>query len=98
MKLLQWLSNNDPLDLIEADLVVAAIVEPRGARALMVGHLLRHFELTAVPQVFRDPRGAEGVTADLCAHAGGLGAPADHAVDVGLAHRPVRELAAAAAA
>ena len=54
----------------------------------MVGHLLRDFQLSAVPQVFGDAGGAEGVAADLCLDAGLFGSPADHSPDIGLAHRP----------
>jgi hypothetical protein len=70
------LSNHDPLDLIERDLIVAPVIEAGGARALMVGHLLRDFELAAVAQVFGDAGGAEGVIADPGQDAGAAGAPA----------------------
>lgn len=62
--------NQYPLDFIEADLVVAAVVQAGGPRALVVGHLLRHFELAAVAQVFRDASGAETVAADFRLDAG----------------------------
>jgi hypothetical protein len=58
----------------------------------MVGHLLRHFELAAVPEIFRDPRGPEAVAADLCMYLGIFGAAADHAVNVRLVHGPLGEL------
>ena len=49
-------SNQYPLDFIERDLVIAAVVEACGPGALVVGHLLRDFELAAVAQVIRDVR------------------------------------------
>src|SRR5437899_8625136 len=73
------------------------IVEAGGAGALVVGHLLRDLELAAIAQVLDDAGGAEGVAPDLRLDAGVLRAAADHTVDVGLAHRPVRELAGATA-
>ena len=41
-------SDQYALHFIEADLVVAPVVDAGGPGALMVGHLLRHFELAAV--------------------------------------------------
>jgi hypothetical protein len=43
-----------PLDLIERDLIVAAVVELGRSRALMCGHLLCEFEQTAVEQINGD--------------------------------------------
>jgi hypothetical protein len=83
---LQRYSNQNPLYFVNADLVVAAIVEARGAGALVVRHLLRHFKLAAVAQILRDAGGAEDVATDLGCDAGVGRAPADHAVHVGLAH------------
>jgi hypothetical protein len=64
--------DQDALDLIEGELIVAAVVEPRRAGALMVGHLLRDFQLAAVAQVLGDAGRAERVTADLRRDAGDL--------------------------
>ena len=75
-------SNQDALDLVERDLIVAAVVEAGCTGRLVIGHLLRHFELAAVPQVLRDPGRAKAVTADFGAHASIFGTPADHAVSV----------------
>ena len=52
------------LDLIERDLVVAAIIELGRARALVRRHLLRVFEQTAVEQIDGDAGRPEAVTAD----------------------------------
>ena len=52
------------LDLLEADLIVAAVIEAGGAGALVVGHLLGDLELAAVLEVFGDAGGAKGVVAD----------------------------------
>src|ERR1035438_7648043 len=43
-------SNQNPLYLVERDLVVAPVIEARGPGALVVRHLLRHFELPAIAQ------------------------------------------------
>jgi len=88
---LQRYSNQNPLYFVNADLVVAAIVEARGAGALVVRHLLRHFKLAAVAQILRDAGGAEDVATDLGCDAGVGRAPADHAVHVGLAHGAASE-------
>ena len=84
-------SDKDALDLVEGDLVRAAVVKAGSAGAFVVGHLLGDFEFAAVAEVFGDAGGAEAVAADLRLNPGGAGAPADHAVDVGLGHGPVRE-------
>jgi hypothetical protein len=63
-------SNQYSLDFIESELIVAPVVEAGGAGALMVRHLLRDFELAAVPQILRDAGRAEGVATDLCPDAG----------------------------
>ena len=42
-------SNHNPLDFIEGDLIVAAVVKTRCAGGLVIGHLLSHFELAPVP-------------------------------------------------
>jgi len=62
----------------------------------MIGHLLGHFQLPAVPEIFRDPRGAKAVAADFCANPGVSGAPPDHPVNVCLGHGLIGELICAA--
>ena len=42
-------SNQNPLDFIERELIVAPVIEAGGAGALVVCHLLRDFELPAIP-------------------------------------------------
>ena len=54
----------------------------------MIGHLLRDFQLSAVPQIFGNAGSAEGVAADLFLDAGLIGSSADHSPDIGL-NRPV---------
>ena len=54
----------DPFDLVEGDLVQAAVVEAGGAGAFVVGHLLGDFQLAAVAQVFGDAGGPEAVATD----------------------------------
>ena len=79
-------SDADAFDLVEGDLVRAAVVEASGAGAFVVGHLLGDFEFSAVAEVFGDAGGTEAVAADLGFDAGAVGTSADHAVDVGLGH------------
>ena len=55
---------NNPLDLIERDLVVAAVVKLGRPRALMRGHLLGVLEEAAVEQIDGDPGSAEAVAAN----------------------------------
>jgi UDP-3-O-acyl-N-acetylglucosamine deacetylase len=65
------------LDLIEGDLVVAAVVELGGARAFVRGHLLGMLEQAAVLQIDRDAGRAERVAAELGGDAGRRGAAPD---------------------
>ena len=55
---------NNTLDLIERDLVVAAVVELGRARAFVRGHLLGVLEEAAVEQIDGDPGSAEAVAAN----------------------------------
>src|SRR5271167_545228 len=89
-------SNQNPLDLIEADLVVASVVEAGGAGAFVVGHLLRDFQLAAVPKVLGNAGSAEGMAADRGRDAGGERAAADHAPHVHRLHRLIGEFPCAA--
>lgn len=57
----------------------------------MIRHLLRDFQLAAVPQIFGDARGAKGVIADLGPNADRLRTAADHAVGVRLRHGLIGE-------
>jgi hypothetical protein len=65
---------NDPLHLVECDLVVAAIVKFGCARALMRRHLLRVLEQAAVEQIDGDAGRAEAVAAKPSEKPGILGA------------------------
>ena len=58
-------SENDPLDLIERDLIVAPIVELGRARALVRRHLLRVFQQPAVEQIDGDAGRPKRVAAEL---------------------------------
>ena len=53
--------NCDPLDFIERDLILPPVVELGRPRRLVVGEVLRQFELAAVLQVRGDAGRAEGV-------------------------------------
>ncbi|MBI4192257.1 MAG: hypothetical protein HY525_17175 [Betaproteobacteria bacterium] len=48
--------NQNPLNLIKGELIVAPVIEAGGAGALVVCHLLRDFKLAAVAQVCPSPR------------------------------------------
>ena len=57
--------NADPFDLIEADFIVAPVVEPRGLGVRVRGHLLGMLELgLGVLQIGRDAGAPEGVIAN----------------------------------
>jgi hypothetical protein len=58
-------SNHDPLDLIEAELVAPAIVELRRARRGVVRHRRRLFERAGVLEISSDPGCPEAVVAEL---------------------------------
>lgn len=58
-------SNHDPLDLVEGDLVRAAIIELGRPSGGMGGHVSRGFQLTAIDQIGGDPGRAEGVVANF---------------------------------
>src|ERR1700733_7782478 len=75
-------SIHHPLNLIERHRIVAPVVEARGAGRFVAGHLLGHFELTAILEVGGDARGAEAVAGDSCCNAGGLRAALDHGVNI----------------
>ncbi len=92
-------SNPDPLDLAEADVIVAPIVEAGGFGIGVAGHALGNLDPATVGQVIGDPGRAEGMASD-----GGLdlcvaGSSADHVPDIGTGERtgeswPVRPIAA----
>ena len=79
-------SNQDALDLIERDLILAAVVKPGGASTFVVGHLLGDFKFSAIAQVLGNAGGAEGVATDAGFHMGIECTPPDHPVDIGLTH------------
>ena len=64
------MSDREPLDLIERDFVVAAVVKFRRPGRLMIGDMLRHFQLSAVLQIGGDARRAEDMVANLRLDAG----------------------------
>jgi len=68
---------NNALDLIERDLVVAAVVEHGRAGAFMRRHLLGVLEQAAVEQIDGDAGGAEAVAPKPCDDAGLQGAADD---------------------
>jgi hypothetical protein len=74
--------NRNPLDLIERDFVIAAVVEFRCPRRFMVGDLLRDFEFSAVLQIRPDAGRAEGMIANPRFDSGRFRPPADNAVGV----------------
>jgi hypothetical protein len=54
-----------PLDLVEGEPVIPAIIESRCSGALMICHLLRNLKLPTVPQVLGNAGSAEGMVADF---------------------------------
>jgi hypothetical protein len=87
-------SIHDPLDLVEFDRVVAAIVKSGRAGRFVAGHLLRDFELTAILQVRRDPGSAEAVATDLRPNSRRKRPALNHHVHVRFGQRsPAAELA-----
>lgn len=62
-------------------------MEPRRPRALVIRHLLRDLELAAVAKVFGDAGGSKRVAANPGPHLRAERPPADHPIDIGLAHR-----------
>jgi hypothetical protein len=52
-------SDQDTLYLIEADLVIAPVVEASGSSTFVVGHLLGNLELSAITKILRDAGGPE---------------------------------------
>ena len=85
-------SNSDPLDLIERDLIIAAVIEAGCPGGFMVRHLLRDFKHASVTQVFRDTRRAEAMAADLGKYLHARRAAPDHSVGIRLAHGIVSQL------
>ena len=77
-------SQPDPLDLIEADLVLATVIELGGASAGMIGHGSGVLQGTAVLQIGGDPGRPKTVISQLGRDPGRCGPPADHGVGVGL--------------
>ena len=75
-------SYGNPLNFIERDFVIAAVVEFGRPRRFMVGDLLRNFQLAAVFQIRRNAGRAEGMIADAGFDAGRFCAAADDAVGV----------------
>jgi hypothetical protein len=73
-------SNRNPLDFVERDLVLPAVVEFGRPRRFVVRDLLRDFEFTAVLQIRRDAGRAEGVIANARFDAGPFRTPEYDAV------------------
>ncbi len=78
-----------------ADFVVAPVVEPGGAGALVIGHPLGDFQPAAVLQTNGNPGSPEGMAADLRPDAGLGGPQADHPPDIGLEQGIASQLARA---
>ena len=75
-------SNQDSLDLIEAHVITSPVIEPRCARALVVGDFLGVFERAAVLQIGRDAGGSECVAPDGGGELRSNGAAFDHGENV----------------
>ena len=79
-------------DLIERNLIIAAVIETGCSGGFMVRHLLRYFKHAAVAQIFRDTRRTEAMTADPGHYFYAGGATPDHAVGIRLAHGSISQL------
>jgi hypothetical protein len=90
-------SDRNPLNLVQHDLFVAAVVELRGARRLVRRDLLGMPERAAVLDVRSDPGGVEAVAAHRRREAGVGCAALGHAKDVGAGHGLAGERARLAA-
>ena len=88
--------DHNPLDLIEADLVAAAVIELRRSRRGMVRHRGGLFERAAILEIGGDPGRPEAMVAELGSDAGCRGAPADHRIGIRLRQHGVRQLVGAA--
>ncbi len=73
-------SYRNPLHVVEAHVLGAAVIEARGARIGMVCHLARLLQRAAVLEVGGDAGPAKRVVSDRGGDAGLLGTPADHGV------------------
>jgi len=84
------MSNRNPLHFIERNLILASVVELCRPRRLMVGDVLRDFELAAVLQVRGDAAGPEGVVPDPGLDAGDRDVFVEEPFQIAVtsAHRP----------
>ena len=82
-------SQLNPLDLVEHELVVGAVVGLGGARTLVGRDLLRVLERAPVVEVGGDPRGPEGVIADPREARAGEPRPGERSIqeDCGVGHQ-----------
>jgi hypothetical protein len=71
-------SDQNSLDLIQANGIIGAIIELRRARRLVICDLLRVLDYTTVLQISGDPGGSESVAAGRLGQSGLSGAPFDH--------------------
>jgi hypothetical protein len=88
-------SNRDPLDLVECDLIAGTVVELGRTRAFVRRHRLGVLERAAPLKVSGDPRSAKSVAADPALHAELGGAALDHAPGVNAVHHGCGERASA---
>jgi hypothetical protein len=83
--------DRNTLYLVERDLILPPVVQLRRPGRLMIGDMLRHFQLATVLKLRGDAGSTEGMIADLRLDAGGFRAPLDHAVGVLPVHGFFRE-------
>jgi hypothetical protein len=89
-------SDDDPFDLIEAQIVAPPVIELRRPGAGMIGHCGGFLQRAAVLEICCDAGRPETVVADLGLDHGRLDALANHLIGVGLRQRTANELARAA--
>jgi len=70
--------NSNPLDLIEADVITAPVIESRRPRRLMCSDLLDHLPPAAIPQISSNAGRSERVIPNLRMNPSRLYPFADH--------------------
>src|SRR5271166_6760321 len=84
-------SNRNALDLIERDLISGAVIQLRGARALVCGHKLRVFQRAAVVEISGDAGRTKTVATDAGLQASRSSAALNHVPGIDAVHRSLRQ-------
>lgn len=87
------LLNSNPLDLIEADVVVPPVIELGCTGTGMICHGSGVFQRAAILQISSDPGRSEAVISHSGLNAGRGSSPADHHIGISLGEGRPREFA-----